>query len=102
MLTCANDTGSGGSTHTYFRAPASADDLVATLGANADFYAPYQDNAQRWYQEAEERVPYLNHALIHLPIDCHRLPDDVADVYMQVERESDAGLIVSGALITTL
>src|SRR5207244_2666247 len=84
VLTCATDTGSGGYTHRYFRAPASADDLVAardaiaawarltygwmgrspdykaaflaTLGANADFYAPYQDNARRWYRAAQERV----------------------------------------------
>ena len=84
VLTCATDTGSGGYTHKYFRAPTSADDLVgardaiaawarmtygwmgrspdykaaflATLGANADFYAPYQDNARRWYRDAQERV----------------------------------------------
>src|SRR3989441_9200733 len=83
VLTCATDTGSGGYTHKYFRAPSSADDLVAardaiaawarltygwmgrspdykaaflaTLGANADFYAPYQDNARRWYRAAQER-----------------------------------------------
>ena len=70
VLTCPTDTGSGGFTHRYFRAPANADDLVAardaiaawarltygwmgrspdykaallaTLGANADFCAPYQ------------------------------------------------------------
>src|SRR5256885_9003417 len=84
VLTCATDTGSGGYTHRYFRAPTSADDLVAardaiaawarltygwmgrspdykaaflaTLGANADFYAPYQDNARRWYRAAQEHV----------------------------------------------
>jgi aromatic ring hydroxylase len=84
ILTCPTDTGSGGYTHKYFRAPSSADDLVAardaiaawarmtygwmgrspdykaaflaTLGANADFYAPYQDNARRWYRDAQERV----------------------------------------------
>ena len=25
--------------------------FLATLGANADFYAPYQDNARRWYRD---------------------------------------------------
>ena len=77
-------TGSGGYTHKYFRAPPSADDLVrtrdaiaawarmtygwmgrspdskaaflATLSANADFYAPYQDNARRWYRAAQGHV----------------------------------------------
>ena len=84
VLTCPTDTGSAGYTHRYFRAPTSADELVAardaiaawsrlsygwmgrspdykaaflaTLGANADFYAPYQENARRWYREAQERV----------------------------------------------
>jgi 4-hydroxyphenylacetate 3-monooxygenase len=127
LLTCATDTGSGGFTHKYFRAPTSAADLVgardaiatwarltygwmgrspdykaaflAGLGANAEYFAPYQDNARRWYRAAQERVFYMNHALAHPPVDRHRPPDDVADVYMHVEKETDAGLIVSGAKI---
>ncbi len=127
VLTCPTDTGSGGYTHRYFRAPASADELVAardaiagwarltygwmgrspdykaaflaTLGANADFYAPYQDNARRFYREAQERVLFMNHALVQPPVDRHRPPDEVADVYVHVEKETDAGLIVSGAKV---
>jgi 4-hydroxyphenylacetate 3-monooxygenase len=125
-LTCPTDTGSGGYTHRFFRAPATAGDLVAardaiaawarmtygwmgrspdykaaflaTLGANAEFYAPYQDNARRWYRAAQERVLFMNHALAHPPVDRHR-PTDEVDVYMHVQRETDAGLIVSGAKI---
>ncbi|HKB27067.1 MAG TPA: 4-hydroxyphenylacetate 3-hydroxylase N-terminal domain-containing protein, partial [Methylomirabilota bacterium] len=95
VLTCATDTGSGGVTHRYFRAPASVAELVAardaiaawarltygwmgrspdykasflaTLGANAEFYAPYQENARRWYRMAQERVLFLNHALVQPP-----------------------------------
>jgi 4-hydroxyphenylacetate 3-monooxygenase len=127
VLTCPTDTGSGGYTHRYFRAPGTADDLVAcrdaiaawarltygwmgrspdykaaflaTLGANAEFYAPYQDNARRWYRAAQERVLFLNHALVQPPVDRHRPPDEVADVYVHVEKETDAGLIVSGAKV---
>ena len=127
VLTCPTDTGNGGVTHRYFRAPTSAEDLVAardaiaawaritygwmgrspdykaaflaTLGANAEFYAPYDGNARRWYREAQERVLYMNHALVHPPVDRHRPPDEVTDVYMHVERETDAGLIVSGAKV---
>ena len=127
VLTCPTDTGSGGFTHRYFRAPTSAEDLVAardaiaawarltygwmgrspdykaaflaTLGANAEFYSPYQENARRWYRAAQERVLYMNHAIVHPPVDRHRPPDEVADVYVHVERETDAGLIVSGAKI---
>lgn len=127
VLTCATDTGSGSYTHKYFRAPTSSADLVgardaiatwarmtygwmgrspdykaaflATLGANAEFYAPYQDNARRWYRVSQERVLYLNHALAHPPVDRHRPPDEVSDVYVHVEKETDAGLIVSGAKV---
>jgi 4-hydroxyphenylacetate 3-monooxygenase len=127
VLTCETDTGSGGYTHKFFRAPTSAADLVgardaiatwarltygwmgrspdykaaflATLGANADFYAPYQENARRWYQTSQEQVLFLNHALTNPPVDRHRPPDEVADVYVHVEKETDAGLIVSGAKV---
>src|SRR5438132_1224657 len=127
LLTCATDTGSGSYTHRYFRAPMSAADLVAardaiaawarltygwmgrspdykasflaTLGANAEYYAPYQENARRWYHAAQERVLYLNHALVQPPVDRHRPPDEVADVYVHVEKETDAGLVVSGAKV---
>jgi 4-hydroxyphenylacetate 3-monooxygenase len=126
-LTCETDTGSGGITHRFFRAPTSAEDLVAArdaiaawsritygwmgrspdykaaflagLGANADFFAPYQENARRWYRVAQERVLYMNHALAHPPVDRHRPPDEVADVYVHVEKETDAGLVVSGAKV---
>ena len=127
VLTCPTDTGSGGFTHRYFRSPASVEDLVAardaiaawaritygwmgrspdykaaftaTLGANAEFYAPYEANARRWYREAQERVLFMNHALVNPPVDRHRPADQVTDVYVHVERETDAGLIVSGAKV---
>src|SRR5712692_9630853 len=127
VLTCATDTGSGGVTHRYFRAPASVAELVAardaiaawarltygwmgrspdykasflaTLGANAEFYAPYQDNARRWYRMAQERVLFLNHALVHPPVDRNRPADEVADVCVHVEKETDAGMVVSGAKV---
>jgi 4-hydroxyphenylacetate 3-monooxygenase len=41
----------------------------------------------------------MNHALAHPPVDRHRPPDEVADVYVHVEKETDAGLIVSGAKV---
>ena len=76
-LLLPTDTGNGGMTHAFFRAPKRSTDLVAgrdaiaewaritygwmgrspdykaaflaTLGANAEFYDPYQENARRWY-----------------------------------------------------
>src|SRR5882724_11825168 len=126
-LTCPTDTGSGGYTHRYFRAPTSADDLVAardaiagwsrlsygwigrspdykaaflaTLGANSDFYAPYDENARRWYKKVQEEVAFVNHAIVNPPVDRDRPLDEVKDVYMHVEEETDGGLIVSGAKV---
>src|SRR5262249_15684583 len=72
------DTGNGGMTHAFFKAPKTLQEMIAgrnaiaewarltygwmgrapdykaaflaTLGANADFYDPYQENAKRWYK----------------------------------------------------
>ena len=127
VLTTPTDTGSRGVTHPFFRTPHSVEDLVAdqkaiaawsrmsygwmgrspdykasflgTLGANAEFYAPYADNARRWYRESQEKVLYWNHAIVHPPVDRNKRPDEVADVYIRVERETDSGLIVSGAKV---
>src|SRR6201991_4068533 len=127
VLTTATDTGSRGVTMRYFRTARSAQDLVGdrdaiaawarlaygwmgrspdykasflgTLGANADFYHPYQANALRWYRQSQEKVLYWNHAIIHPPVDRNRPPDEVADVYVHVEKETDNGLIVSGAKV---
>jgi 4-hydroxyphenylacetate 3-monooxygenase len=44
-------------------------------------------------------VPYVNHAIIHPPVDRNLPPEKVGDVYMHIEKETDAGLIVSGAKV---
>lgn len=126
-LIAPTDTGSGGYTHKFFTASHSVEDLVAdqraiaawsrmsygwmgrspdykasflgTLGVNADFYAPYDENARRWYRESQEKVLYWNHAIIHPPVDRNRSPDDVSDVFVHVEKETDNGLVVSGAKV---
>lgn len=125
VLTAPTDTGNGGFTHPFYKTPRSQDDLRAsrdairgwqemgygwmgrtpdykasflgTLGANAQFYANYEENARRWYRIAQERVMYLDHAIVHPPIDRHLAPDQIPDVYMHVDEETDEGLIVSGS-----
>lgn len=127
VLTVPTDTGNGGVTHPFFKTAHTADDLIAgrdaivawqrmtygwmgrtpdykasflgTLGANADFYGPFKDNALRWYKETQENVSYLNHAIVHPPIDRDKPADETADVCVHVEEETDAGLIVSGAKV---
>jgi 4-hydroxyphenylacetate 3-monooxygenase len=126
-LTIPTDTGNGGYTHRFYRATRNAEELVAardaiaewarvsygwigrspdykaaflaTLGANSAFYTPYDENARRWYKKVQEEVSFVNHAIVNPPVDRDRPLDEVKDVYMHVEEETDAGLIVSGAKV---
>jgi 4-hydroxyphenylacetate 3-monooxygenase len=127
VLTTETDTGSGGFTHRYYKASRNVEDLVAardaiaetarisygwvgrtpdykaaflaTMGANPGAYAPYEDNATRWYKKAQEEVTFVNHAIVNPPIDRDKPLDEVKDVYMHVVKERDDGLVVSGAKV---
>jgi len=127
IICSPTDTGSGGYTHNFFRAPTSVEDMVAgrdaiaewarvsygwmgrapdykaaflaTLGANPDFYEPFDDNARRWYKKVNEEVTFVNHAIVNPPVDRDKELAEVRDVYMHVEKETDGGLIVSGAKV---
>lgn len=128
VLSCATEW--GGFTHRYFIAPRCAEDLVAardaiaawarltwgwlgrspdykaaltaTLGGNTGFYEPFQENARRWYRYAQERVPFVGHALLHPPVDrdiAVGAPGGPTDIYAHVTRETDAGIYVTGAKV---
>jgi 4-hydroxyphenylacetate 3-monooxygenase len=127
ILTTETDTGSGGYTHKFFKGSKNAEELVgardaiaqwarvsygwigrspdykaaflATLGANAEFYAPFEASARTWYKKVQEEVAFVNHAIVNPPVDRDKPLDEVKDVNMHVEKESDAGLIVSGAKV---
>lgn len=71
--------------------------FMATLGADPDYYAPFQDNALRLYEETARKVLFLNHVIVDPPIDRHRPHHEVRDVYIHVTKETDAGIYVSGA-----
>jgi 4-hydroxyphenylacetate 3-monooxygenase len=73
--------------------------FLATLGANAAYYAPYDENARRWYKKVNDEVSFVNHAIVNPPVDRDKPLDEVKDVYMHVEEETDAGLVVSGAKV---
>ncbi len=127
VLRTETDTGNGGFTHPFFKASKGVEDLVkardaiaemariaygwmgrspdykaaflGTLGANSDFYDPYQENARNWYKKAQEGMLFWNHALVNPPVDRNRPMEEARDVYMHVEEETDNGLIVSGAKV---
>jgi 4-hydroxyphenylacetate 3-monooxygenase len=126
-LAVPTDTGNGGFTHPFFRVAHTKDDLRAsrdaiaawqrqvfgwmgrtpdykasllgTMGANPDFFGEYAENAQRWYRDGQERMLFLGHALVHPPVDRSSPPEEVGDVYVHVDEETDEGLIVSGAKV---
>lgn len=126
-LTVPCDVEGGSFTHPFFRTPRSVDDLLqdkdaiegwarmtygwmgrspdykasflGTLGANAPYYAPFEENAKRWYAKSQTRVDFWNHAIIHPPVDRSLPPEQIEDVFVHVERETDAGLVVSGAKV---
>ena len=97
ILCTETDTGNGGYTHKFFKAARNAEEMVgardaiaewarvtygwmgrspdykaaflATLGANSEFYTPYQENARRWYKKVQEEVTFVNHAIVNPPVD---------------------------------
>ena len=127
MLTSPTDTGSGGYTHKFFKAARSREELVAqrdaiaawaritygwlgrspdykaaflnTFGANAEFYGQYAGNARAWHKRGQEAVLFVNHAIVNPPIDRDKPLDQVKDVYITIQKETDAGIYVSGAKV---
>ncbi len=127
LLTCPTDTGSSGFTHKFFRAAHTREDLVAqrdaiahwarmsygwmgrspdykaslmnTLGANYDFYGKFSGNAKAWYRRAQENVLFMNHAIVNPPVDRAKPADQVKDVYITIQKDTDAGIYISGAKV---
>jgi 4-hydroxyphenylacetate 3-monooxygenase len=126
-LTTATDTGNGGYTHRYFRPARSREEMIGqqkaiagwsrmtyvwmgrspdykaslmnTLGANAAWYGKFEANARAWHKRAQEPVLFMNHAIVNPPVDRGRSTTEVKDVYVTIQKETDAGIYVSGAKV---
>src|SRR3954447_8057487 len=79
------------------RTPDYKSSFMATLGADPDWYAPFQESGRRWYRDYAEKCLFLNHVLINPPMDRDRAVHEVEDVYVHVVGERDDGIVVSGA-----
>jgi len=127
ILTCETDSGEGGYTHRYFRVARSREDLIAqrdaiaawarmsygwmgrspdykaslmnTLGANSAYYERFEPNAKSWYRRAQDAVLYMNHAIVNPPVDRAKAAEQVKDVFITIDKETDAGIRVSGAKV---
>jgi 4-hydroxyphenylacetate 3-monooxygenase len=127
VLTCPTDTGNSGYTHKFFRVAHSREDLIDqrdaiaawarmsygwmgrtpdykaslmnTLGANDAFYDKFAANARNWYRRAQNHVLFMNHAIVNPPVDRAKAADQVKDVFITIQKETDAGVYVSGAKV---
>jgi 4-hydroxyphenylacetate 3-monooxygenase len=127
VLTVPTDGPHGGFTHRFFRVAKSRDDLVGqqqaiaawarmtygwmgrtpdykaslmnTLGANYEIYGNFADNAKRWYRRAQDNVLFMNHAIVNPPVDRAKAAEQVKDVFITIQKETDAGIVVSGAKV---
>jgi 4-hydroxyphenylacetate 3-monooxygenase len=127
VLTCPTDTGSGSFTHKFFRVARSREDLAGqrdaiahwarlsygwmgrspdykaslmnALGANAPFYERFAENARNWYARCQNHVLFMNHAIVNPPVDRMKAADQVKDVFINIQKETDAGIVVSGAKV---
>jgi len=127
VLTTSTDTGGGSFTHKFFRAARSREDVIAqrdaiaawarmsygwmgrtpdykaalmnTLGANSAYYDKFSGNAKAWHKRAQENVLFMNHAIVNPPVDRSKAADQVKDVFITIQKETDAGIIVSGAKV---
>ncbi len=79
------------------RTPDYKASFMATLGAAPDFYAPFTENASRWYREYATKVLFLNHVIVNPPVDRHKPVHEVSDVFLHAVKETDGGIVVSGA-----
>ena len=81
------------------RSPDYKASLMNTLGANFDFYGKFAGNAKAWYKRAQENVLFMNHAIVNPPVDRAKSADQVKDVYITIQKETDAGIYISGAKV---
>ena len=121
------DTGNGGYTHKFFRFARSPQELReqrdaiaawsrlsygwmgrtpdykaafgSALGIVPEYYGPFEGNARAWYKRIQEAGLYLNHAIVNPPIDRDKPVDQVKDVFISVDEETDKGIYVSGAKV---
>src|SRR5438094_3917810 len=72
---------------------------MMAVGANYNGDAGSADNARAWYRRAQENVLFMNHAIVNPPVDRAKEVDEVKDVFITIQKETDAGIYISGAKV---
>ena len=127
LLTCETDTGNGGFTHKFFKRNQNKEDiigqrdaiaewakmtygwmgrspdykasLVNAMGAGAEFFGECAPHAEAWYKRAQENVLHMNHVIVNPPVDRSLPASACKDVFISIDKETDAGIYVSGAKV---
>lgn len=80
----------------------SPDFIGASFGPSfdieADYFGEFSGNARRLGQELRRDVQFWGHAIVNPPID-RANPQGATDIMIRVEKETDAGLYISGAKV---
>lgn len=79
------------------RTPDYKASFMSSLAATADYYGPFEGSAVRWYREVTRKALYLSHVIINPPLDRKQPIHAMGDVFMRAVRETDGGIVVSGA-----
>src|SRR6516165_76246 len=96
VLTAPTDTGSGGYTHKFFRAARSREDVIA----QRDAIAAWARWSYGWMGRSPDyKAAFLNTLGANAGFDRNKPVEEVKDVYITIQKETDAGIYVSGAKV---
>ena len=115
----------GDKTHWFFKTPRTAQDLLHTRDAIAewsklnygfmgrtpdykasfighlegysDFFKGFEENAKAWYRKVSKDVSFVNHTVINPQVDRSKPLHENKDVFVRAVDERDDGIVVSGA-----
>jgi len=79
------------------RSPDYKAGLVVSLGAWPEYFAPFAENATRWYHKLADDCAYLNHVGINPMVDRSKALHEQKEVFVRAVAERDDGLVVCGA-----
>lgn len=71
--------------------------FMAQLAEGHDFYEPFGGNALDWYTRCASQALFMNHVLVDPPVDRDRPHHEGTDIYVNVTKDDDRGITVSGA-----
>ncbi|WP_243290932.1 4-hydroxyphenylacetate 3-hydroxylase family protein [Bacillus sp. FJAT-47783] len=119
------ETEYGDQTHKFFKTPKSAQDLLesrdaiaqwarlsygfmgrtpdykasftAHLDAYSTYYQGFEKSAKGWYKKTTKEVPFVNHTIINPQVDRSKPLHENKDVFVRAVKERDDGIVVSGA-----